>query len=345
MVDKSLTFVDEMFVHLVGNKGLDEGCIHSEEAYPLDDEVKIVLEEYFFTPFKENVYYKLMHEGDLRLNEMYTYASSFFNKECDLKDVSILMAKHLHNQSEHPKIKKGEVYICHLKGLRFEDEQVDGIGIFKSESRDTFLKYTGNDLQFSVENGIHIKKLDKGAIILNAESEDGYRVMMVDANAQEARFWREDFLSVEDICDDRFHALSQIQLCKDFGKDVLAVEDKKEQAAFIDKSLSYLKTNENFQEKEFIEKVLPDESSKQRFSEYSKNYDEDRGIERPQEFQLTEEAVKKAQVQLKNIIKLDIPIEIRLKNDPRNPADQYLEKGYDDEIGMNYFKVYYNKEI
>lgn len=345
MVDKSLTFVDEMFVHLVGNKGLDEGCIFSDEAYPLDDDVKNVLEEYFFSPFKENVYYKLMHEADIRLNEMYTYAHSFFTKDIELKELSTFVAKHLHNQSEHPKIKKGEVYICHLRGLRFEDQQVDGIGIFKSESRDTFLKYEGNDLQFSVEEGIHIKKLDKGAIILNVEEEDGYRVMMVDANSQEARFWREDFLSVEDICDDRFHTLSQIQLCKDFGKEVLAVEDKKEQAAFLDRSLSYLKSNENFEEETFIEKVLDNDHKKEQFTAYSKKYDEERGIERPQEFQLTEQAVKKAQTQLKNVIKLDIPIEIRLKNDPRDPADQYLEKGFDDEIGMHYFKVYFNKEV
>ena len=70
------------------------------------------------------------------------------------------MARHLYNQSEHPKIQSGELYIAYFADCQLDDEITDAIGIFKSENKDIYLKPSdqNGDLEISYEHGINIKK-------------------------------------------------------------------------------------------------------------------------------------------------------------------------------------------
>ncbi len=61
-------------------------------------------------------------------------------------------------------------------------------------------------------------------------------------------------------------------------------------------------------------------------------------------FDVAENVVKKAKRKLKSEIKLDTNIQIKLDIDAPDAASEYLERGYDDEKKMYYYKVFFNEE-
>ena len=48
----------------------------------------------------------------------------------------------------------------------------------------------------------------------------------------------------------------------------------------------------------------------------------------------------------KSIIKLDTKVEIKVNPNPEEPNsnEKYMEKGYDKEKGMYFYKIFFNRE-
>ena len=101
------------------------------------------------------------------------------------------IVKHLYDQSEHPHIKSGEVYIAHIENVSVDNIKVDALGIFKSELKQDFLQFreSGENLEMLLEQGINLNKLDKGCLILNHKQEEGYKILSVDANRYDTKYW------------------------------------------------------------------------------------------------------------------------------------------------------------
>ncbi|MCB0644187.1 MAG: nucleoid-associated protein, partial [Phaeodactylibacter sp.] len=185
MIDFSTCRIDQVAVHRVGNKHRAEKNFRSEALLPLQDELLEALQNFLLKPFrKPQDWYQFQHSSDLQLNEVYTYAATIFEAPDRLLEQSGHILQHLYNQSEHPNIKSGEVYVVHFQDLLLGDELLDGVGIFKSEQKHRFLKVheSGTQLILDPETGIHLDKLDKGCLILNTEAADGYRLLSVDQN-------------------------------------------------------------------------------------------------------------------------------------------------------------------
>jgi hypothetical protein len=72
---------------------------------------------------------------------------------------------------------------------------VDAIGIFKSELQTDFLQFKNNhsDLEMILQQGVSLDKLQKGALIFNYKKEEGYKILSVDSNRYDARYWLEHF--------------------------------------------------------------------------------------------------------------------------------------------------------
>ena len=100
---------------------------------------------------------------------------------------------HLFEQSNHPHIKNGEVYVTYLTGLSIDNNVVDAIGIFKSELTADFLQFEekGTQLDMILQQGINLSKLDKGCLIFNYKKDEGYKILTVDSNRYDARYWLE----------------------------------------------------------------------------------------------------------------------------------------------------------
>ncbi|HXC05226.1 MAG TPA: nucleoid-associated protein, partial [Bacteroidia bacterium] len=213
MIDFSEVSLEQIAVHQVGNKTTEEGIVCSENELEIkDDNLLQLLLDYFITPFNGEELYRFMHESDLELNELFVYAGKLFSRRSNYITQSENIAKHLYECSVHPKVKSGELYVVYFKNVNLEGENADAIGLFKSESKDRFLKVDRVKTNFRLrpEEGVNTHKLDKGCLILNLNKEDGYRICIVDNlnKSAEAQYWKNDFLKVAPV-NNEFHQTNQ----------------------------------------------------------------------------------------------------------------------------------------
>ena len=178
------TRIEALAVHVVGNKSKDEPLTVSPElsAQVADEGLMRTLTAYFLGGFKSEECYNLYHETDLGCNEVWNFACRIFDDPEALLEHSVSLAKHLYESGMHPQIKSGEFYAAYFSDCSFGGERCDALGLFKSETRDTFLdveQQTGG-VHIAAREGIDIKRLDKGAVIFNTEREQGFAVFVVD---------------------------------------------------------------------------------------------------------------------------------------------------------------------
>lgn len=135
------TRIAALAVHIVGNKAKDEPLLVSPalSGQVGDTGLMQTLTAYFAGGFKSEEYYNLHHETDLACNEVYNFVCKVFDDRETFYDNSVGLARHLYETGTHPQIKGGEFYVVYFTGCRFGGEAVDAVGLFKSETRDTFL--------------------------------------------------------------------------------------------------------------------------------------------------------------------------------------------------------------
>ena len=224
MIDIVSAILERIALQKVGNKLIDEGMKFSKADLKITDEISDLLAHYFTSPFKSNEYYNFHNEIDLSMNEVFVCASKIFdNPEC-LHEQSINLAKHLYEQSTHPKIKGGEFYVVYFKNCVVDGETVDAVGLFKSENKDTFLKVypSGDSFEIESQQGVNINKLDKGCLVFNKEKENGYVVTVVDNTnkGSEARYWIDNFLHVRQRQDEYYNTQNLLTLTRKFVKEL-----------------------------------------------------------------------------------------------------------------------------
>lgn len=341
--------LDLLSVHRVGNKVQDEFYVLSEQPLNITDEVlKNLLIKYFLSPFeKANEAYRFTHSsGDLNLNELFHFSSMMFSDEASFHELSGNIAKYLYENSNHPKIKAGELYITLFKDLQLEGELLDAIGIFKSESRESYLKVSPEQGGFALsyeEDAINIQKLDKGCLIFNTEKEEGYRVMLIDqTNRSDAAYWKDDFLQLK-IRNDSFNKTNTtLGVYKNFITSKIDEEfdiSKADKIDLLNRSMKYFKEKDSFNLDEFSEEVIENPKAIESFKKFSREYNEefDAGIDQP--FDISGAAVKKQSRVFKSVLKLDKNFHIYIHGNK-----ELIEKGFDDDKSMNYYKVYFKEE-
>lgn len=349
MINLFNTQIENLSIHRVGNKSRNEEIFLSEQPYRLSDETTPLIKEFFFKPFrdKEEVYFQFAHDVDLEYNDMFNFATQIFNNPDKAHDVSKQITKHLYEQSNHPHIKNGEVYVTYLTRVSIDNREVDAIGIFKNEIKSDFIQFeeNGSNLEMILQQGINLQKLDKGCIIFNYKKEEGYKILTVDSNKYDARYWLEHFLSVDAFQDENFMTKKYLKFCQDFAKDVvLPAEDKKEEVLFMNRAVNHFAKNDNFEETNFLNEVIDNSDLISEFKNYKVDKGEKYSIEDVSSFPIANAAVSDARKKMKNVIDLDTNIQIKLNLMNPESAEKYLEKGWDEEKQMYYYLVYFNKE-
>ena len=349
MINLFNTHIENLSIHRVGNKSRNETLFLSDNPYSLNDEIMPLLKEYFFKPFreKEENYFQFAHEVDLEYNDMFNFASEVFNNPSEIHNVSKKITKHLFEQSNHPHIKNGEVYVAYLSHVSIDNNVVDAIGIFKSEVQTDFLQFEEKEsnLEMILQQGINLNKLDKGCIIFNYKKEEGYKILTVDSNRYDARYWLEHFLSVDAFQDENFMTKKYLKFCQEFAKEVvLPAEDKQQEVLFMNRAINHFAKNDEFEETAFLNEVMQNPE----FIPEFKNYKVDKGakysIEDVSNFPIANAAVTDVRRTLKNTIVLDTNIQIKLDFINPESAEKFVEKGWDEEKQMYYYLVYFNKE-
>lgn len=343
------THIESLSVHRICNKSRNENAFLSAAPYKLNDELTALLKEYFFKPFreKEENYFKFSHEVDVEFNELYKIVSGIFADPASAHDNSKRIATHLFEQSNHPHIKNGEVYVAYLTNVLLDNKKTDAVGIFKSEVKHDFFQFeeNNNNLDILVQQGVSVNKLDKGCLVFNVNKEEGYKILSVDSNRYDTKYWLESFLGVDALTDENFFTKKYLKFCQDFAKDVvLPAEDKKEEVMFMNRSVNYFAKNDAFEESNFLNEVLDNPDLIPEFKHYKVEKGPKYSIEDVSSFPIANKAVSDARKKMKNVIQLDTNIQIKLDFINPESAEKFVEKGWDEERQMYYYLVYFNKE-
>jgi hypothetical protein len=325
---------------------LDEGVNLSDETVELKgrEDLINVLTSYFLAPFKEPVYYNFYHVSSLELNEIYSITNSLFESTRGFVKKSKDIANILYQYSTHPKIKSGELCVVYFEECYINNEVTDAIGIFKSETKETFLKIIEGETSFEVnyDDGINIKKMEKGCLIYNVDADEGFKVCIVDnQNSSEAQYWKDEFLKLKPVADNYFQTQNYLNLAKNFVTDRLDDEfevSKADQIDYLNRSIEYFKKNEQFNEQEFASSVFEHQSVIKSFKNFKNDFQQEHDVNIVGEFDISTAAVKRQSKIFKNVLKLDRNFHIYIHGDR-----DMIEKGVDED-GRKYYKLYYREE-
>ncbi len=347
MIHSINTQIRQLAIHFVGNKSLEDGIELSESVIEQPDDKTIeALMKYFLSSIKGEELYEFNHESDLELNELFSYCTKIFKEKRNFFSQSKNIAKHLYECSEHPKIKSGEFYVVYFTEIILDDESFDAIGLFKSESKDTFLKVKRKNHAFNIssEEGINTNKLDKGCLIFNTDETTGFKIAIVDNlnKSVEAQYWKDNFLNVKPVNNDfnqtkEFLGIAKNFVVKQFSEDFEV--SKSDQIDLLNRSVEYFKTNDSFDKKDFEKTVFQEPEIIKSFRNYDTNYREDNNLDIDDQFDISKPAVKKQAKVFKSVLKLDKNFHIYIHGDKN-----LIEKGVEKD-GRKFYKIYFDKEM
>ena len=341
--------IENLSIHRIGNKSRNESYFMSQSPYVLSDELTPLIKEFFLKSFreKEETYYNFTHEADLEFHELFNVASKIFEQPEVAHEQSKKIASLLYETSSHPHIKSGELYVVYFENVQLDNEKMSAIGIFKSELKSDFLQFKEkqDNLDLILEQGVNLNKLDKGALIFNKNKEEGYKILSVDSNRYDTKYWLEQFLGVDVFADDNFFTKNYLKFCRNFAKDVVnPAEDKKEEVMFMNRAVNHFAKNDKFEETSFLNEVIDNPDLIPEFKHYKVEKAPKYKIEDLTEFPISNTAVSASRKSIKNTINLDTNIQIKMDFINPESAEKFVEKGWDEEKQMYYYLVYFNKE-
>jgi len=344
-IDFSQVELHNVITHRVGNKLRDENIKLTEESTFYSEETKEFILRYFLLPVKSEEFYEFTHSVKLDMNDVYSIVKNIFNEQSEFINHSKDLAKLLYENSMHPKIKGGELNIAYFTNVVLDDEIVDAIGIYKSETDVPFLKMKIGKAKYNInhEFGFEIKGVDKGCIIFNSSPASGFKVLVIDNSNKsiEAQYWKDDFLKLKPIANE-FHQTNQfLGIAKNFVTKQLDEEfevSKADKIDLLNRSVDYFKTHENFDKNEFENEVFQDSGIIESFRSFDNNYRQENEIKLTDNFEISPQAVKKQARVFKSVLKLDKNFHIYIHGNK-----DLIEQGVDKD-GRKYYKIYYEEE-
>jgi hypothetical protein len=346
MIDYSQSKILNLSAHIVGN-GVNGGKLKlSEETLEIDDDnIEQSLLSYFLSGFTTPEYRCFTSESnDFRVNPVFNFVSAIFSTPQSFHENSINIAHHLYNTTLLPTIRPGELFIAHLTGVRIENESVSAIGIFKAETKASYLKLNSSSATFKlkIDTGIDIQKLDKGCLILNLEKDSGFKVIAIDAlNKAEAQFWVNDFLCVTPRADNFHHTRNFMDMTRQYVDGHMGDEfqvSKADKIDLLNRSMNFFKSKDQFDKREFEQEVLEDPSVIDSFRNYERTMSgQDRDI--ADNFEISAQAVRKQVRVFKSVLKLDKNFHIYIHGNR-----QLIERGFDEITNKHYYKIYFDQE-
>lgn len=343
MLSYSTTTLQKAIVHFVGNPVQEDPLTLAESELDVQPDHHEVLIRYLMHAFKPEAFYHFNVNG----NPVYDACRQMFDEKGDFVKASSAVASHLFEVTTHPKILAGDLFVARLGSVNLHNEFFDAIAMVKAEQEDNFLQveWNNNHSKLVINSAYRTDKIDKACLVLSSNPDDGYRVLVVDrtnGNAAEAQYWIDAFLDILAV-EDNYHFTQQyMHIYKDFVKEQLPEEfevNPAEQIAMLNRSSKYFKEKDKFELDNFAEEVIQQPEVVNAFKKYSRNYNEDADHSIAETFDISQAAVKKHAGMFKSVLKLDKNFHIYVHGNR-----QLIERGYDDERGMNYYKVYFANE-
>lgn len=358
--------VTRLVLAKVGHPQRDEPLQTSKQVFEVAEEDQSALTALFLKAFKNLAGYRFHHHSSLDQHEMNACSKAIFESPEGLLEKGCDIAKRLYSKSNHPNIKSGDLCIAFVEGIEVNGELVNGLCILKSESVVPFLSIStkDGDLHLHTEQGINPEKIDKGCLILNFHPHKGYHVLTFDRSGSDSRFWVRDFLGVVAVTDSPFLTNKFTNMAVAFAKEEekakkqLKKEQKSEEqeapeddtppwetASAAKDAITYFEEKEQFSLQEFEEQVLRTPEAVEKFRKHKEKVEEEQGQRFDDSFEISKKDVSKAKKKISTVVKLDTGVEIHVKPGFVDQPEEVLERGFDEEKGMKFIKVYFNGEM
>lgn len=275
----------------------------------------------------------------VELNPVYKFVSKMFDDEEAFLKQSVNIATYLYDQSIHPNIRSGELYVLLLE-CEYKKETVEAIAILKSEKKDPFLATDNDGRSISVRTvyGTGMKGLNKGCLVLNMDRANGYIVGTVDNtnNGNDAQYWTDNFLHVSDCMDDYHETVKLMDLCMGFVQQI-GDKSAEDRAILGTKTSELLKKGEALRMSDLAEILCQTDEQKQEFDTYKQAYEEEHGGFK-EELNIVAKATSRKPVHRMNTLKVGKDFEVKVLN-PR----ARIEHGIDESTGELYYTLYYKE--
>lgn len=347
MIDYTLSKIEKVAVHNVGNKNNEEELYISKSLLDISDEkIRDLLFKFFLGSFVNPEYYAFTSENeDFRINPIYKYAVEIFNNNNSLQKNAVEIATLLYELSTHPQIKSGDLFVAYFSEICVEDEITQAIGIFKSENKQSFLKLNraNGSYEINSDDGINVEKLDKGCLIFNTDKDAGYKICMIDKSGKgsEAKFWMDSFLQLKPYTDVYYYTKEQMNITKDYITKQLTEEfdvNRAEQIDLLNRSADYFKSHGTFEKDEYEKEVFRNPKMIRSFREYDADYRNAHDIQMDDTFDISPSAVKRQIKIFKGVLKLDKNFHIYIHGDK-----ELIVPGMEPD-GRKFYKVYFENE-
>lgn len=323
-------------IQIVGNKTRGEGLSSASSLADVSDSsdflTKLIEKSFTMDDLKCFSYIE-----SVELNPVYQFASKIFNDNETFLKQSVNIATYLYDQSVHPNIRSGELYVLLLE-CEYKKTAVDAMAILKSEKKDPFLATDNDGREISVRTiyGTGMKGLDKGCLILNVDRENGYVVGTVDNtnNGSDAQYWTDSFLHVTDCEDDYHQTVKLMDMCKGFVKQQDDISDI-ERAIAAKRTADVFAAGETIQVDALADLICQDDKQKQEFAAYRKAFEKQNGGF-AEEVNVVKKAAIRKPVTKMTTLKLGADFEVKVLN-----PEARIEGGFDKKSGKKYYTLYY----
>lgn len=352
MLDFSLANPRFTAVAWVGNKARYEGMqVPQNPLLSLHTVAEELLIHAFLKPFeKTEEFFSFHHEEDISNHPVYQCCMSVFeDPEKNLPAEMNKLATRLYQHCELPKINAGEFFAVYFEDLQLNGEGTNALALVKIQTKDPFLKLDRTDQAYAIQviEGIPTGKLETAALIYQLDESEGYRVCAIDtvSKKDERSFWKDDFLRLRPIEDNYFNTRHYIGLSGEFITHKLPHAfglDRTDQIDALTRAGFYFKENEDFELEDYTKALFPDaeqEPQRKAFKEFKQEYAKAYAVPLEDKFEISGQAVKKEFKVLKSVIKLDKNFHIYVHG-----RRDLIERGFDEDKGKKYYKVYFDDE-
>jgi hypothetical protein len=336
--------IQTLMVHRVGNAAHAQPLICSAEPMLLPGPDWLpVLQRFFLSSFTLPEYHAFALEDDSPTRML---ATAIFAQPEQFATHARALAQHLYEVTLHPAIKSGDLYVVLFDAVEVENTPYRAIGLFKSEQKTAFLQTEAkNDaLTLHLLEGTLPEKPDKACLILDTDADTGYRILCVDKSSrvEEARFWYTDFLGLTARREAFQDTRDMLELTRKFVTEKLHREfevSAADKADLLHRSLHYFKEKDSFDTHDFNRTVFEQPDVADSFERYKQEVAKEKEMQIRDVFDISEPAVKRQQRVYKSVLKLDKNFHIYVHGNR-----ELIERGFDPQKGMNFYKVYFKEE-
>ena len=328
-----------VMVHLVGNQSLGQELFLSEQPVVPDEASREIISRYFLNRFGHSFeQFRFPENGD---RPVLALCRELLRHPEKLPVISGQLARQLFDCSTHPRIKSGEFHVTTFEAYQTASGPVRAVGLFKTETKTGFLQVNraGRTVTLEVNEGLDLNKFDKGCLILDPEQDDPV-VMIVDQHSrgEEAVYWREQFLGCEPRITNYRQTTGMLQATREFVTGYLEQEldvSKADKIDLLNRSVSYFKSNEQYEPEVFEQTVLADPGIIRTFRRFNEEQEEpvfERGAT------ISAAAVKQQARVFRSVLKLDKNFHVYIHGNR-----EMIQQGKDPD-GRKFYKLYYDSE-